>query len=155
MPAPALLNKQPIFTATPIIVSLGTDLTRNIGDTYQTNTVTSIYTDSTTYGSLISKITVNANAVLGTVVSNKRIDLYIYNPDEGSFYLYASKYMTGDNSIAVADTIPSVVFEFPTGLILSPGKGLGLSTTENYSNSGNQGDLVSVVIEGGTYDQPA
>jgi hypothetical protein len=144
---PTILNKQPIFTATPITVCLGVNLQENTGDTHKTDKATTIYADNTVYGSLITKITINSNAKIGADVSDKRIDLYISDSDNsGDFNLYTSKYMIGINSITQSDLIPSVVFEFPTGLILSPGKILALSTT-------NAGDLVSIIVEGGTYDQ--
>ena len=150
------LNKQPIFTATPITVSLGLDLEKNERATFGTGNVTPIYQDVTTFGSLITKITVRANSRLdSTAVSTKRIDLYISDDGDSSFYnLYSSQVMTGVDPIELATPIPSVIFEFPNGLILQPGKKLGLSASTNSSESGNAGDLVSIIVEGGTYDQP-
>ena len=153
MGAPATLNKQPIFTATPIAICIGTDIAKNTTSTYLTTDVTKIYTDATTYGSMINKVTVNANAAKENTISGKRVDLYISNTEDSSLYqLYASKYMTGLDPITTGSTIPSVVFEFPTGLVLSPGKQLALSATENSDSSGFSGDLVSIIVEGGTYD---
>jgi hypothetical protein len=153
------LNKQPIFTATPLTVCIGTDIEKNTGDTYYTDVVTTIYSDASTYGTMISKVTVKANATLAAgenTVSSKRIDFYISNDgDSSKFDLYATQYMTGLATITAASTVPSVVFEFPTGLVLSPGKKLALSATENNANSSYDGDFVSIIIEGGTYDQPA
>lgn len=153
----APLNKQPIFTATPILIAKGLDIQRNIADTYDTSNCTDIYVDDSTYGSLISKITVmaNANISIPARVSSKRVDLYVYNKESGKYALYQSKFMTGINEIVDSDTIPSVVFEFPQGLVTPKGSKLALSATENYSNSGEYGDYVSIIIEGGTYDQPA
>lgn len=151
--AAIVLNKQPIFTATPITICIGRDIAKNISSTYLTTDVTTVYTDATTYGSMINKVTVNANAVKENKVSGKRVDLYISNTEDSSEYsLYASKYMTGLDPITTGSTIPSVVFEFPTGLVLSPGKKLALSATENSNSSGFSGDLVSIIVEGGTYD---
>jgi len=103
------LNKQPIFTATPITVCIGTDIEKNTGDTYYTDKVTTIYTDASTYGTMINKVTVNANATLTAgedVVSSKRIDFYISNDgDSSKFDLYASQYMTELNPITAASTI--------------------------------------------------
>ena len=155
----APVNKQPIFTATPITVCIGADLTRNPGSTYLSNDVTVVYIDGSTNGTMINKVTVNANATLEAgenTVSSKRIDFYISTDDDSSIYtLYSSKYITGLATITAASTVPSVVFEFPTGLVLSPGKRLALSATENSATSGYNGDLVSIIVEGGTYDQPA
>ena len=153
MGAPATLNKQPIFTATPITICIGTDIQKNKGKTYGTSEVTTVYTDATTYGSMINKVTVNANGIIGGTVSGKRVDLYISNTEDSSLYdLYASKYMTGLDPITSESTIPSVVFEFPTGLVLSPGKKLALSATTNAADSTYDGDYVSIIVEGGTYD---
>lgn len=151
MGAPATLNKQPIFTATPIITSAGVDLVRNVGDTYTTNSATEIYHDDTSYGSSITKITVNANGFIDDVVTAKRIDLYI-GKDGASYKLLASKFMTGLDPITTTSTIPSVVFEFPNGLITSPNTYLALTTTDNSNHTERRGDLVSIVVEGGTYD---
>jgi hypothetical protein len=153
MPAP--LNKQPIFTATPILVSIGTDIQRNADDTVDTNKCTVIYTDNSSWGSLITKITVQANAGIGYKVSNKRVDLYISTDSDSAVYaLYQSKYMVGDGDLQQEDEIPSVVFEFPEGLVVKSGKKLALSATENNANSGEDGDKVSIIVEGGTYDDP-
>jgi hypothetical protein len=151
----APLNKQPIFTATPILIVKGTDIQQNTSNTYNTDNCTDIYVDDSTYGSLITKITVNANGKIGANVSNKRIDLYILNKESEKYVLYQSRYMTGISGITPVDTIPSVIFEFPQGLITQPTSKLALSATENNSNSGEDGDYVSIIIEGGTYDQPA
>lgn len=152
----APLNKQPIFTATPILISIGTDIQRNVADTVNTNKCTTIYTDGSNFGSLITKITVKANAGIGYIVSSKRVDLYISTDDDAALFgLYQSKFMVGDGDLQIADEIPSVVFEFPEGLIVKPGKKLALSATENNDNSGEDGDKVTIIVEGGTYDDPS
>jgi len=154
---PATLNRQPIFTAAPITVSLGLDLELNTADTYQTNSVTPIYTDATSYGSLITKITVRANPnITSARVSTKRIDLYISDDADGGLYnLYSSQLMTGADPVGETTPVPSVIFEFPNGLVLQSGKSLGLSTTMDSKTSGYLGDFVSIVVEGGTYDDPS
>lgn len=153
--AEATLNKQPIFTATPILVSLGTDIQRNAGTTYKTDKCTTIYNDTTTYGSLISKITVKGNAGVGSKISTKRVDLYVsLDEDATQFGVYQSQFMVGTTIAEDTREIPTVVFEFPEGLVVKPGKKLALSATENYDHSGETGDYLSIVVEGGTYDQP-
>jgi hypothetical protein len=150
-----MINKQPIFTAIPIIQVFGGDLILNRGNTSQVSdeNVTAIYTDQSSYGTLIRKITVTADGKIGGQINSKRIDLYI---STGKFYLYKSGFMTGlPNVTQQEDEIPTVVFDFPDGLIIPPGRALGLTTTLNNATSGGGGDLVSVVVEGGTYDQPA
>jgi hypothetical protein len=153
----SLVNRQPIFTAIPILVSIGTDIEKNTDDTYNTTKCTVIYTDSSTYGSLITKITVRANANTGipAVVSAKRVDLYIsLDSDTDRYGLYQSIYIR-ETSITPSVEVPSAVFQFPDGLIVKPGKKLALSATETFTGSDDVGDYVSVIVEGGTYDQPA
>ena len=154
MAGSAILNKQPIFTSTPIIALNGRDVVRNIENTYQTDNVTPIYHDVTTYGSCITKITVNANGILGGDITAKRVDLYI-STDGIVYNLFTSKFMTGLSNTTPSDTIPSVIFEFPNGLITPTGTYLGLTATDNFASTDKIGDYSSVIIEGGTYDQPA
>jgi hypothetical protein len=47
------------------------------------------------------------------------------------------------------------VFEFPQGLITTPGTVLAISSTTNEDTTDEIGDRVTVIVEGGTYDQPA
>jgi hypothetical protein len=152
MAGSAILNKQPIFTSTPILSVTSGDLIQNRSDTNVTDGATVIYRDMSTYGSSITKITVNANARLEDSITPKRIDLYISIDGGTTYSLFASKFMTGVAVIETSSTIPSVVFEFPNGLITPTGTYLGLTTTNNYDNTDKIGDLVSVVVEGGTYD---
>jgi hypothetical protein len=141
------LNKQPIFTATPILVSLGLTPTQNEHNTYNTDNVTNIYTDNSTYGSMITKITVNTNGKIGITPPSQRIDLYVYDSITGKHNCLTSKYIEAGNVITQETPIPSSIFEFTEGLILPPGGRLALSSTAPSE--------VSIIIEGGTYDEPA
>jgi hypothetical protein len=150
----ALVNRQPIFTAIPIIKSLSFD--PQISDDL-TNTVkcTTVYTDASVNGSLISKITVNANGFIGSTVTNKVIYLLISQQNDGdTFNVYKSAYMRGAESINQTVTVPYVEFVFPEGLVLSPGARLAIAATVNSETYTQTGDQVSVIVEGGTYDQP-
>ena len=144
---PVTLNKQPIFTATPILVSLAISPTQNIDNTYNTTSVSTIYTDSSVYGSMVTKITINANGKIGETPPSQRIDLYVYDSTAGKFNCLTSEYMIADIPIGPDTTIPAVRFTFTEGLIVPPGGQLGLSSTTPSD--------VSIIIEGGTYDQPA
>lgn len=144
MPA---LNKQPIFTATPILDSLGLTPTENTDNTYNTSDATNIYTDSSTYGSMITKITVNANGKLTAEVVSQRVDLYVFDSKSSKYNLLSSKFMIGIASLTSTDPVPSVVFEFTEGLLVPPGGKLALSSTS--------ATPVTIIVEGGTYDQPA
>jgi hypothetical protein len=152
-----MINKQPIFTAIPIIGTFGGNLILNEGNTTQVSPgeTTVIYQDTSTYGTLVRRITVTANGQIGRQINSKRIDLYLLPPGNGKFYLYKSDYMIGlQTTTRPEDTIPTVIFDFPDGLITSPGTEIGLTTTLNGNVSGSQGDFVSVILEGGTYDIP-
>lgn len=150
------LNKQPIFTATPILECIEFDPQITTG-LYSSNKATEIYDDKSTYGSLITKITVNSPAKVGDRATTKRIYLMISDVKTPTNYnIFDSKLMTGIASAAVVtDTPPSVVFEFPTGLVTTPTTVLGIASTTNEATSGFAGDRVTVIVEGGTYDQPA
>jgi hypothetical protein len=152
-----MINKQPIFTAIPITKGFGGDLELNEGDTLGIvyDAVTPIYIDQSSYGTLIRRITVIANGLLERQINSKRIDLYISPGTDNKFNLYKSGFMTGlPSTTQQEDEIPTVVFDFPDGLIIPQRTVLGLTTTLNNATSGDRGDLVSVVVEGGTYDQP-
>lgn len=144
---PVILNKQPIFTATPILVSLAILPTQNIDNTYNTTSVSTIYTDSSVYGSMVTKITINANGKIGETPPSQRIDLYVFDRSSEKYNCLTSEYMIADSAIAPDTPIPAVIFRFTDGLLVPPGGKLALSST-------SPSDL-SLIIEGGTYDQPA
>ena len=149
------INRQPIFTANPILQYTQFD-PEIPTDLHNTSAATAVYTDNSTHGSLITKITVNSPAALGDRVTTKRIYLMITDKNDAKFNIFDSKLMTGiATSIVATDTPPSVVFEFPTGLITSPDTILGIAATTNRTTSGFDGDRVVVIVEGGTYDEPA
>lgn len=149
------INRQPIFTAKPILQY--TQFNPEIPtDLHDTSKATAVYTDNSTHGSLITKITVNSPAALGDRVTPKRIYLMITDKATNKFNILDSKLMAGiASSAVVADTPPSVVFEFPTGLITSPDTILGIAATTNETEGSVGGDRVVVIVEGGTYDEPA
>jgi hypothetical protein len=65
--------------------------------------------------------------------------------------------MTGNGSLTSSDIVPYVTFEFGGGLVMNGRNGYRLyvaaSTNENFT--GEAGDQISVIVEGGTYEQPA
>jgi hypothetical protein len=148
------INRQPIFTGIPILQFTQFDpvIPTDLNDT---SLATPVYIDDSTHGSLITKITVNSTAALGDRVTTKRIYLMISITSDQKYNIFDSKLMTGIATAAgIEDTPPSVVFEFPTGLITSPDTILGIAATTNRSTSGFDGDRVVVIVEGGTYDEP-
>ena len=151
------INRQPLFTANPIleVTAFDPEIPTSV---YETTSVTPIYEDMSTHGSLITKITVNSPIIdLGDKSTLKRIYLMISDSGNKSKYsMLDSKLMqgTGNYDPTLTDP-PSVVFEFPTGLVTSPTTVLALASTMNRETSGFNGDRVTVIVEGGTYDQPA
>ena len=154
---PASINKQPIFTARPILASFQFDprkpaTLRDPGmDVYEM-----IYQDDSTYGSLITKVTVSAAGIIGEKVTTKVIYLGIRDADTGVASLYQSKVMSGINGLTSTDAVPSVTFEFGGGLIMSASTGyqLVIAASTNRNTTAESGDEISVIVEGGTYDQP-
>ena len=149
------INRQPIFTANPILQYTQFDPVIPT-DLHNTSAATAVYTDNSTHGSLITKITVNSPAALGDRVTTKRIYLMITDKNDAKYNIFDSKLMTGiATPIVATDMPPSVVFEFPTGLITSPDTILGIAATMNGAGGYPEGDRLVVIVEGGTYDEPA
>ena len=154
---PAILNKQPIFTATPILATkqfeppVLTSL-RNPG----MKEGTEVYSDTTSYGSLITKVTVVSTGLVGDNVTTKVIYLGIRDASSGYTSLYQSKIMTGINGLTTTDIVPYVTFTFDGGLVMNPNNGnqLRIAASTNWNTTGENGDEISVIVEGGKYDQP-
>ena len=155
---PTVLNKQPIFTATPLLITSQFDpvIPTSLRGPGMDNT-TRIFTDSTTYGSLITKVTVVSTGLIGERVTTKVIYLGIKDADSNIISLYQSKIMTGINGLTSTDIVPYVTFTFDGGLVMSPNNGrrIVIAASTNWNNTGENGDQISVIVEGGTYDQPA
>lgn len=151
------LNKQPIFTATPLLITNQFDpqIPSTLRDPGIDN-YTTIYTDTSNYGSLITKVTVVSTGLVGSNVTTKVIYLGIRDTTSGVVSLYQSKVMTGISGLTSNDIVPYVTFEFGGGLIMNNNNGyeLAIAASTN-SGTGEDGDEISVIIEGGTYDQPA
>ena len=154
----ATVNRQPIFTATPLLITSQFD---PVIPSTLTNpgidNCTSIYNDGTTYGSLITKVTVVSTGLVGSNVTTKVIYLGIVDKTSGIASLYQSKVMTGISGLTSTDIVPYVTFEFGGGLVMSNNNGdqLVIAASTNQNDTGEAGDEISVIVEGGTYDQPA
>jgi hypothetical protein len=152
------INKQPIFTAIPLLITDQFDpqvptTLKNPGiDGY-----TVIYEDTSTYGSLITKVTVCSTGLIGDNVTTKVIYLGIRDKNTAVASLYQSKVMTGISGLTSTDIVPYVTFEFGGGLVMNRGNGtiLVIAASTNRSTTGEAGDQISIIVEGGTYDQPA
>jgi len=151
----AILNKQPIFTATPLLITnqfeplIPTSL-REPG----INNYTTIYEDLSDYGSLITKITVVSTGLVGMKVSPKIIYLGIRDATTNIASLYQSKAMIGVGNLTSSDVVPYVTFEFSGGLVMNKNNGyrLVIAASTNRSVTNEDGDQISVIVEGGTYD---
>jgi hypothetical protein len=151
------LNKQPIFTAVPILATKQFDppvLTVLRYPGMKEGTV--VYTDTTTYGSLITKITVVSTGLVGERVTTKVIYLGIQDVESEVISLYQSKIMTGISTLTATDVVPFVTFTFDGGLVMHPSSGrrLVIAASTNRSATDKEGDEINVIVEGGKYDQP-
>lgn len=152
------LNKQPIFTATPLLITNQFDplIPTSLREPGMSN-FTEIYEDQSDYGSLITKVTVVSTGLVGDKVTTKVIYLGIRDNTSHIASLYQSKVMTGINELSINDVVPYVTFTFDGGLVMNKNNGyqLVIAASINTDTSGQNGDNISVIIEGGTYDQPA
>jgi hypothetical protein len=142
MPAP-ILNKQPIFTATPVLTSKKVTLATP-NSLYNVANAVDIYVDATTYGTLINRITVSADGILSANIPATTIYLFVYDSTNASYNLYKSAVISAVASVGYQE-VPSVQFTFDGGLVLSPNTKLALGSTDGDVN-------YAVVVEGGTYD---
>lgn len=145
MPA-AILNKQPIFTATPVLTSQKVTLATPTS-LYNVANAVDIYIDATTYGTLINRITISADGILSANIPATTIYLFVNDNINSAYNLYKSAVINAVASVGYQE-VPSVQFTFDGGLVLSPNTKLALGSTDNNVN-------YAVIIEGGTYDQPA
>ncbi len=150
-----ILNKQPIFTATPKIVADNPNCLIPNNSLNNPDNLGTFYTDDSTYGSLITKITVNGVCDIGGTITEKAIFLFITVP-QGRVILYQTQIMSGLVSRTAQDTLPSVSFNLGGGISIAPGTSFSIGTSTNSDNTNESGDTVmALVLEGGTYDQPA
>jgi hypothetical protein len=154
MPA---LNKQPIFTAIPILVTKQFDpeVLTTLRDPGM-GEGTEVYTDDTSFGSLITKVTVVSTGIVGSRVTTKVIYLGIQDANTDVVSLYQSKVMTGIGTLTTTDVVPFVTFTFDGGLVMNVnnGKKLVIAASTNRGTTGHEGDQISVIVEGGKYDLP-
>lgn len=153
---PATLNKQPIFTATPIsnCIVLDPKVPTQLGGLTAGTDCTLIYENTTTYGALITKVTAISPVQRDGRVDAKQVYLCM-NDGSTKYNVISSGYMANVESYKLGDTRPTTVFSFPDGLVLAPNISLAIAATTNYETTTHEGDKLIVLVEGGTYDQPA
>jgi len=149
---PATINKQPVFTNSPILVSRIVDPPINTGTVGITALPpTTLFTSNDTFGSLIERVTVSATGdTTVTTVNAKLIYLCIYDDIQTSWSLYKTAAMPA-RTISDTTTNPEIEWVFTGGLLLPLNYRLGIAASVN-SNSGNANQL-AITIEGSSYTQ--
>lgn len=135
------LNKQPIFTATPI-------LSATAPTTYST-TLTSptvIYTDASTFGTMLTRITMTPNVAIGAAVTTSLIYLMVTSDGGSNWAVLKTNYFPAVGSVTVS-TLPSITFTFTPSFILAPSSNYKLGIAVS-----NATDAHWVLVEGSTYD---
>jgi hypothetical protein len=150
---PSLLNKQPIFTAAPVLVT--TIYNPEVVDilyspaTYLTNN-SRIFNSTDTNGTLIERITVSClgDPINNTSVAAKLVYLYLYDATSDLWSLYKTATMP---TTTVTDTTPNpeVEWVFTGGLLLPTDFTIYIGT----SVVSTQADRFAVTLEGSTYSQ--
>jgi hypothetical protein len=159
MPTP--INKQPIFTAKPIMTvktfdpPIILDNNKTVAGDWSTSP-TKVYQTTSTYGDLIERITISATGdTTNTTVTAKLIYIYLYDAVGGRHSLYKTVAMPA-TTVSATTPNPEIELVFTGGLLLKSGEdAIYIGASDNADNTGQNGDNISVTIEGGTYDQPA
>ena len=149
-------NKQPVFAASPILKTFVGDV-EVINDNYQTyggnwsKPPTTIYTASTVNGIIIDRITItSAGDLTNNLISAKLV--YIYLGLSSNKYSLYKTITIPETTISSTTPNPEVELVFAGGLILNNGDSILVGASENASNSGRNGDYLSITVEGGNYD---
>jgi hypothetical protein len=148
------MNRQPVFTDIPILVSKTFDPPINIDSTNLGSLPpTSIFTSTDVSGSLIERVTVSAtcDTTYNYRTSNKLIYLCIYDNNSTTWSLYKTAnmpYTAIDNSTTIN---PEIEWVFTGGLLLPNGFELGIAASTNKGSTGQFGDYLSVTVEGSSY----
>jgi hypothetical protein len=156
------INKQPIFTATPILVSITVDpvFAVNYNNAPALLPPTDIFVAEDSNGTLIERITVSAvGSTYSPNVTQKYVYLYIYDPTDYSYIgndpmwtLYKSAYMPAA-TLEYPTLNPEIEWTFTGGLLLPRNYKLGIGASMNAAE-GQNGDSLAITIEGSSYSQP-
>ena len=141
-------NKQPIFTASPILYNNIYD--PDIFDFLNPSIGTYFY--ATTTITLIDRVTVQIPVNKDNRTYNtKTIYIILEDISTSNYSIYQREDIIGDDYTNGTGT-PAIVWNFQGGLILPSGSNISVQASTNASTSGNAGDRLSVTIEGGTYN---
>ena len=154
-------QKQPVFTATPILKTKTFNPTiadRN-WDEAMTSPVPIVIFDGAavlTLGSeagLIERITItnamDMSSAPNATSSEKLVWLYIYDINASTWVLYKTGYMPAADLGVSGTTNPQIEWTFTGGLAVNNNTKLGIMASVDAST--NNGDYLSVVVEGGDY----
>lgn len=135
------LNKQPIFTATPILSAIA-------AATYSETPTspTEIYADNSTFGTMINRITVTPNVAIGNPVTTSLVYLMVSSNSGSTWSVLKTNYFPAVGSVTVS-TLPTITFTFNPSFILAPGGSYRLAIAVS-----DDTDPLWVVVEGSTYD---
>jgi hypothetical protein len=145
------MNRQPVFTDIPILVSKTFD--PPLSNTYDLQAIppTSIFTSSDVSGSLIERVTVTSTGdTTYTTVTAKLVYLAIYDNNISIWSLYKTAAMP---ATTVSDTTPNPQIEwvFTGGLLLPYNFQLGIAASTNRNTTSQNGDYLSATVEGSSY----
>lgn len=153
-------QKQPVFTATPILKTKTFDpvITGGNWDT-GSNSPTVIFDGTVLTGAeaaLIERITVTNTMDFtngGTSASTEKLVwLYIYDVTENSWSVFKTEYMPAtDLTNPAGTTPPEIEWVFTGGLAVNTNTKLGIMASVNYATNSRHGDYLSVTVEGGDY----
>ena len=135
------LNKQPIFTATPILTA--------IAPATYSETLTSptpIYTDGSTFGTMINRITVTPNVAIAGTVTTSLVYLMVSSDGGSTWSVLKTNYFPAVGSVTES-TLPTITFTFNPSFILAPGGNYRLAIAVS-----DDTDQLWVLVEGSTYD---
>ena len=150
------INKQPVFTTTPILTLRIYDpevVTAAYNPSSCLTSTSKIFTSTDSYGTLIERITVSSTGDTSyTTVTAKLIYLYLYYDVKSSWSLYKTAAMP---ALTISDTTPNAEIEwvFTGGLLLPVNFQIFIGASTNSVATGQKGDYLSVTVEGSTYTQ--
>lgn len=129
------LNKQPIFTATPINTAVAS---ATYGAGYPYSSPITIFTDGSTNGTMINRVTITPAVNSGSVTTETLFALSV----DGTGIIKTGYIAAGTIGINYQ---PSLVFTFNPPLVLHGAQALKLETSDAT-------DSYYVLVEGATYD---
>lgn len=154
------VNKQPLFTGTIRLESLTFDppiLTSHydMQNTWS-NAPTAVFTATSDYGDIVDRITISSTGDLSNTTINAKL-IYIYvGVYNGTTYAYSLYKTLAIPATTITDTTPNPEVELVMqgGLLLAKDDQILIGASTNSGITGQQGDRLSVTVEGGNYTAP-